>query len=239
MIDQLRARLTISAKPVKSRRSIWLFAFLAAVIAYVALLTHYESQIADVETQIADIEGIVSSDALFARAQPHLTARRDGILAHLHAALSNDLDDSSAIGAFLRDTHDIALRNGVTVVTLGQDLNAPAPTPAPARPAAMHPPAGAPVGLVAPARLKHARVAPGPRPFDSAFVAIPFNLKLAGGYTPLLRTIEQLADSTVLVRVESVALSSPGTASRMGLVADVHVTVFRPMPSAAALARGS
>jgi|GEM_PF-5504417 len=239
MIDLLRTRLTRTAKPIQSRRSIWLFAFLAAVIAYVALLTHYESLIADVETQIADIEGIVSSDALFARAQPHLAARRDAILAHLHAALSNDLDDSSAIGAFLRDTHDIAQHNGVTVVALGQDLNAPLPTPAPARPAAVRPPPGAQTGLVAPPRLKRPRVAPGPRPFDAAFVAIPFNLKLAGGYMPLLRTIEQLADTTVLVRIDSVALSSPSAAARVGLVAEVRVTVFRPMPSAAALARGS
>jgi len=237
MIANMRTTLTRTAKPVSGQRSIWLLAFLGAVVAYVALLTHYESQIADVEMRIADIESIVSSDSLFARAQPHLIARRGSIEARLHSVLSNQPDDAAAIGAFLRDTHAIAQRNGVTVLTVGQVLNV-APTPVPVRPPAAGPASPPRVGtglVTVPHGIVHARAAAGPRPFDSAFVAIPFNLKLTGGYSSLLHTIEQLSDSSVLVRVDGISLSSPAGVASTGLTADVRATVFRPTATAAAL----
>jgi len=248
MISDLKTKLVQSAKPLRKRRSIWLFAFLSAVVGYVALLTHYEAQIADVETQIADIEGIVSSDTLFARARPHLIARRDGIVGHLRGVLVDDTAEADAIGQFLGDAHTIAKRNGVTVVSVAQDLSVTSAKPAAVRPPPLASEAientrpGAPQSTlvnrsaIAAARARAAS-AFAPRPFDGTFVAMPFHLSLVGGYTPLLRMIAQLPTGKMLVRIDRVAID-PGQIGTATLSADVRVSVYRPMPNAAALMRG-
>jgi len=239
VIDSLRSGLARSAQPVAKTRSIWLLAFLCAVIGYVALLTHYEAQIADVETQIADIEGIVSSDALFARAQPHLRARRDLIVGRLGPVMAKDANEADAIGSFLNDAHAIAQRNGVAVVAVAQDVIQLLP---PARPRAAVAPAGASgnppgqgIGLVSRAPNLRRAAPTGPRPFDTAFVPTAFRLTLSGEYLPLLRAIAQLSDASLLVRIDRVALTSPGGVAATNLTADVRATVFRPTPAAAAL----
>jgi hypothetical protein len=246
MIDSLRDRFRPTKSNASSRRSIWLFAFLSAVVAYVVLLTQYESQIADVETKIADIEGIVSSDALFARAKPHLLARRDRIVEHLRGSLSVDATEADAIGAFLREAHTIAQRNGVGVTSIAQDIS-PVATPAPVRTPPAIVAAGAPAGgrlaaaagnarrpVLVPAAADRLRVPSGPRPFDASFVGIPFHLAVSGDYGPILRTIAQLSHAGVLVRVDRIALT-PGRIGTSNLNADIRVTVFRPTPTAATL----
>jgi hypothetical protein len=249
MIRDLRSTLEKTSAPLQSKRSIWLLAFLMAVIAYVALLTRYESQIADVETQIADINGIVSSDALFARARPRLIKRSDLLVGQLRDLLTKDANEADAMGRFLRDAHGIAQRNGVTITSVGQDSQQTVATPAPvataaARPAVPIPKAraaallaaqrargGLPLGPVATVGMKNTQL------FDNTFVPIPIHLEIVGPYESLLRTLVQLSDSAVLVRVDRIALS-PGSGIHSNLDADVSVVVYRPAASAAVLTRG-